>query len=251
MKCEQRIRLDKLLVKRGFYPTRSRARDAITRQCIIVDGNIATKPGTMAVVCAPIEVDDEALKYVSRAALKLMHGLKVSGFNPQNKICLDIGASTGGFTQVLLENGAAHVFALDVGYGQLENSIRNDSRVSELSSLNARELSEEHLNGSQPEFLVSDLSFISLKLALPPALQLAKNDARGLFLIKPQFEVGRENIGKGGIVCDVETGIRAAHSVCQWLKKQDGWRVCELMDSPIAGSDGNHEYIVAAEKTND
>jgi 23S rRNA (cytidine1920-2'-O)/16S rRNA (cytidine1409-2'-O)-methyltransferase len=251
MATEKRIRLDQLLVQRGYYATRSRARDAIIRQCVVVDGTIAVKSGALTHPSASIEIDDEAQNYVSRAALKLIHGLTRSGFDPQQKICLDIGASTGGFTQVLLEKGAKRVYALDVGTGQLDTSIAKDIRVIELSGVNARELSIDHLNGERPEYLVSDVSFISLKLALPPALHMAQSGAKGIFLIKPQFEVGRENIGKGGIVCDMETGASAADNICRWLKEQDGWQVSELMESPIVGSDGNHEYIVAAEKIND
>ncbi len=251
MTADKRIRLDQLLVARGYYTTRSRARDAIIRQCVVVEGNTAVKSGTLTHLSASIEIDDKALNYVSRAALKLIHGLEHSGFDPQHKICLDIGASTGGFTQVLLEKGAKHVYALDVGNGQLEPSIARDIRVTELSGVNARELSIDHLNGERPEFLVSDVSFISLKLALPPALHIAQSGAMGIFLIKPQFEVGRENIGKGGIVCDRETGANAADNICSWLDEQDGWQVSELMESPIVGSDGNHEYVVATVKIND
>jgi len=251
MASEQRIRLDKLLVQRGYYSTRSRARDAIIRQCVVVDGITATKSGTLADLSVTLEINDEALPYVSRAALKLIHGLKHSKFDPHHTICLDIGASTGGFTQVLLEKGAKRVYALDVGSGQLSPSISNDLRVVDLSGLNARELSIKHLTGERPEFLVSDVSFISLKLALPPALHLAQSGAKGIFLIKPQFEVGRENIGKGGIVYDRQTGADAADDICKWLEMQKGWQITKLMDSPIVGSDGNHEYIVAAEKLND
>ncbi len=248
MATEKRIRLDQLLVQRGYYATRSRARDAIIRQCIVVEGTIAVKSGILTHPSASIEIDDEARNYVSRAALKLIHGLQRSGFDPHQMICLDIGASTGGFTQVLLEKGAKRVYALDVGTGQLDKSIAKDIRVIELSGINARELSIDHLKGERPQFLVSDVSFISLKLALPPALAMASCGAKGIFLIKPQFEVGRENIGKGGIVCDKETGARAADGICRWLAEQDGWQVTEFMQSPIVGSDGNHEYIVTADK---
>ena len=240
-----------MLVNQGLYPTRSRARDAIMRSCIKVDGKIVLKPGAPTRNSASIEVNDGASNYVSRAALKLKHGLQISGFDPKDKICLDIGASTGGFSQVLLERGAKRVFALDVGEGQLDTLIENNRRVNELSGLNARDLLPGHLNHEQPQFLVADVSFISLKLVLPPALELASIGAKGIFLIKPQFEAGRQNIGKGGIVCDVETGARAARAICRWLNRQSGWSVSKLMDSPIEGSGGNREYIVAAEQKYD
>ena len=249
MAAIKRIRLDQLLVQRGYYATRSRARDAIIRQCVVVDGIVAVKSGALTHPSVSVEIDDEALNYVSRAALKLIHGLNCSGFDPQQKICLDIGASTGGFTQVLLEKGAKCEYALDVGTGQLAPTVAKDARVIELSGVNAREISIDQLNGDHPQFLVSDVSFISLKLALPPALHMAQPGATGIFLIKPQFEVGRENIGKSGIVCDRETAAKAAGHIGEWLGEQEGWQVSELMDSPIVGSDGNHEYIVAADKS--
>lgn len=249
MSENSRIRLDHLLVERGYYATRSRARDAILRLCVEADGQIIAKPGMRVRHSLTISIKDKASGYVSRAALKLLHGLEAGGFNPDSRICLDIGASTGGFTQVLLERGAAHVYALDVGHGQLDVTLQTDPRVSELSGLNVRDLKLSHINSQRPEFLVSDVSFISLKLALPKALEIAMPGAKGLFLIKPQFEVGRENIGKGGIVCDEATGALAAQSVCDWLGCQNDWQVLNFMDSPITGGDGNREYIVAAEKT--
>ena len=248
MADEKRLRLDQLLVQRGYYATRSRARDAIVRRCVVAAGKVAVKSGALTDPTAAIAINDSARNYVSRAALKLIHGLQESGFDPHQKICLDIGASTGGFTQVLLEKGAKRVYALDVGTGQLDKSIARDDRVIELSGINARDLSIDHLEDEHPQFLVSDVSFISLKLALPPALAMAQSGAKGIFLIKPQFEVGRENIGKGGIVCDKETGARSAKEICRWLDEQDDWHVSAFMPSPIIGGDGNHEYIVAAKK---
>ncbi len=249
MKSGKKSRLDNLLVARGIYATRSRARDAISRGCVKVNNCVEQKPGAQVHSCVEVDCDDPAKSYVSRAALKLKHGLSISQTNVNNKICLDIGASTGGFSQVMLDAGAAHVFALDVGHGQLDPKIKNLPSLTELSGLNARDLTPDHLNFQKPEILVSDVSFISLKLALPPALNIAKSNARGVFLIKPQFEVGREHIGKGGIVCDVETGERAALALCDWLNEFDRWQVTHFAPSPVIGSDGNSEYLVAAEKT--
>ena len=246
--AQDRLRLDLLLVNRGLYKTRSRSRDAISRGCVQVAGTIVSKPGALYDEGARIEVDDPAIAFVSRASLKLLHALKISNYSPRGKICLDVGASTGGFSQVLLDRGARMVFALDVGHGQLDPLLGNDDRVIELSGLNARELKSTHLNNLQPEFLVSDVSFISLKLALPAALDIAADGAKGLFLIKPQFEVGRENLGKGGIVRNLTTARAAADNVCEWLSEVAGWHIDELMPSPIEGSDGNHEFIVAAGK---
>lgn len=248
MDAEKRIRLDKLLTERGHYGSRSRARDAINRQCVQVDGVTVSKPGGLTSRDCTISIDDAASPYVSRAALKLLHGLEISSYQPDAKICLDIGASTGGFSQVLLERGAAQVFALDVGHDQLEDVVKHDPRVVELSGINSRNLEAAHLNGQSPAFLVCDVSFISLKLALPRALDLAEDGAKGLFLIKPQFEVGRECIGKGGIVCDVETGLSAAQAIRDWLDGFNGWRTTHFAPSPITGGDGNLEYLVAAEK---
>ncbi|MGD9915296.1 MAG: TlyA family RNA methyltransferase, partial [Rhizobiaceae bacterium] len=155
-----RIRLDELLVRRGDFASRSRARDAIERRTVTVDGALALKPGQATAEDAEIVVDDAAQAYVSRAALKLIAGLDAFGIDPAGLDALDIGASTGGFTQVLLERGAAHVTAIDVGHGQLHETLRNDSRVTSIEGLNARDLTEEHL-GVAPQLLVSDVSFIS------------------------------------------------------------------------------------------
>lgn len=195
---EDRLRLDELLVRRGLYASRSRARDAIGRRAVSVDGVVVAKPGQAVPAASDIAVDDPAARYVSRAALKLIAGLDHFRLDPAGAHALDIGASTGGFTQVLLERGAAHVVALDVGHGQLDKSLHEDPRVTVIEGLNARDLSLDDLDGKAPDFLVSDVSFISLTLALPPALALAAQGAKGVFLVKPQFEAGRDAIGKGG-----------------------------------------------------
>jgi len=243
-----RLRLDELLVRRGLYATRSRARDAVERGAVSVAGTVAAKPGQFVAPESSITVDDPAAAYVSRAALKLVAGLDHFGFDPAGVHALDIGASTGGFTQVLLERGAAHVVALDVGHGQLDASLRADPRVTVIEGLNARDLATGHLAGKSPDFLVSDVSFISLTLALPPALALATSGARGVFLVKPQFEAGREAIGKGGILKDPAEGPHVAERLRLWLDAQPGWRALGLCDSPIEGGDGNREFLLAGVK---
>ncbi len=206
------------------------------------------KPGQPVRADATIVINDEACGYVSRAALKLLHAFKVSGYNVEGKTCLDIGASTGGFTQVLLERGALRVFGVDVGHGQLDDLLANDPRVINLYGLNARDLEISHLEDCHPEFVVSDVSFISLKLALPRTLDMAAPGAKGIFLVKPQFEVGRKFIGRNGLVCDEEVGLKAAIAIRDWLGQQAGWKVEFFTPSPIRGGNGNLEYIVAAEK---
>lgn len=236
-----RRRLDELLVTRGFYPSRSRARDAVLRGTIRIEGVAASKPAQMVLADAAITIADEAQHYVSRAALKLKHGLEHFAVNASGRHALDIGASTGGFTQVLLEEGAAHVTAIDVGHGQM---MIHDPRVKLIEGLNARDLAREHL-AHPVDLVVCDVSFISLKLALPNALALAEPGAVLIALIKPQFEVGRDALGKGGIVSDTAEHQRVCGEISDFLAGH-GWTVLGLAPSPIAGGDGNIEFLIAA-----
>lgn len=242
------LRLDELLVSRGFFASRSRARDAVARGAVSVGGQAAKKPGQMVPASVEIAVDDPAQAYVSRAALKLIAGLDHFGFDPAGTTALDIGASTGGFTQVLLERGAAHVIAIDVGHGQMDERLKSDPRVTCLEGLNARNLTSDDLGGRTPDMLVSDVSFISLRLALPNALGLAATGARGVFLVKPQFEAGREAIGKGGLLKNVEDGPRMAEELRAWLDAVPGWRSLGICPSPLEGGDGNREYLLGGVK---
>ena len=243
-----RLRLDELLVRRGHFTSRSRARDAIERATVSVGGRVETRPGVAVSGDAPITVDDPAAAYVSRAALKLVAGLDAFGIDPAGLVALDLGASTGGFTQVLLERGATRVWAVDVGHGQFDAGLRADARVRLREGLNARDLTVADLEGEVPELLVCDVSFISLKLALPPALSLAAPGARGIFLVKPQFEAGRDAIGKGGLLKQPGDAPRVAAEVARWLDAMPGWRVRGLIDSPISGGDGNREFLLGAVK---
>ena len=242
-----RKRLDEALVAAGLASSRSRARDMILRGTVSVGGAPETKPARMVAAGEALRVDDLGARYVSRGALKLIAGLDHFGFDPKGLTTLDIGASTGGFTQVCLERGARHVLALDVGTGQLDAGLAANPRVTRLEGMNARALTRDDLGGAPVEAIVCDVSFISLKLALPPALGLAEPGAWGIFLVKPQFEVGREAIGKGGIVRDQAVAEGAAADFEAWLGSQ-GWRVAGRIASPIAGGDGNREFLVGARR---
>jgi len=246
--ADSRMRLDELLVLRGEFATRSRARDAIERGAVRVDGHVAGKPGHSVSTGASIEIDDPARRYVSRAALKLIAGLDHFRFDPTGCFALDVGASTGGFTQVLLERGASHVSAIDVGHGQLAPVLAADPRVTLVEGLNARDLIAADLAGQAPDFIACDVSFISLKLALPPALALAAAGALAVLLVKPQFEAGRAAIGKGGLLRDPETAIRIAEELRGWLDTMPGWQALGFCPSPIDGGDGNQEFLLAGVK---
>lgn len=242
-----RQRLDALLVERGLFATRSRARDAVLRGTVTVDGLAAAKPAMAVSADADLAVHDPAAGYVSRAALKLKAGLDAFAIDPAGSTCLDIGASTGGFTQVLLEKGATHVTAIDVGHDQMHASIAADPRVTVIEGLNARDLTAANLGDQMPDLVVCDVSFISLKLALPPALGLAAPGALLVALVKPQFEAGRDKVGKGGIVSEAD-GLAVAADLSAWLAEQPGWSVTGLIPSPIAGGDGNQEFLMAGAK---
>ncbi len=191
-------------------------------------------------------MEDPAAGYVSRAALKLLAALEAFPLEVKGRVCVDIGASTGGFTQVLLEHGAARVHAVDVGHGQLADSLRNDPRVICLEGLNARNLTEAHIP-EPPDIIVSDVSFISLTIALPPVLALARPSAQLRALVKPQFEAGPEHVGKGGIVRDERVHREVLERIRTWLETE-GWEVTGIIPSPITGSDGNREYLLAASR---
>ncbi|RIY03380.1 TlyA family RNA methyltransferase [Aureimonas flava] len=243
-----RIRLDLLLAERRMLDSRARARDAILRGRVRVEGVVVSKPGQTVDEDAHVELDDPAAAYVSRAALKLQVGLDAFGIPVEGRDALDIGASTGGFTQVLLERGAAHVVAVDVGHDQLHASLRDDARVTNLEGLNARDLDAGCLGERRIGLVVSDVSFISLRLALPPALMLAAPGAHAVLLVKPQFEAGREAIGKGGMLKDLARAPAIADELSAWLDALPGWRSLGISPSPIAGGDGNVEFLLGGAK---
>ncbi|WP_312796141.1 TlyA family RNA methyltransferase [Tianweitania sp.] len=241
-------RLDEVLVARGLFASRSRASDAVKRGTVRVGDAVATKAGQLIEPDAALSIDDPAQNYVSRAALKLIAGLDHFGIEVSGKNVLDLGASTGGFTQVVLERGAVSVFAVDVGHGQLHPSIADDPRVTSLENKNARDLQAEDFGGAPIELIVCDVSFISLTLALPRALDLTAPGAKGVFLVKPQFEAGRDAIGKGGLLKDAEEGPRTTERLRAWLDSQPAWKALGLTPSPIEGGDGNKEWLLGAEK---
>ena len=242
-----RRRLDQLLVDRGLMASRARARDAILRGAVAVNGVAATKPGAMVDPAAVLTAADPAATYVSRAALKLIHALDRFGIDPAGLHCLDIGASSGGFTQVLLERGAAHVTSIDVGHGQLAPALAEDARVTAIEGLNARDLAADHLPAS-PQLVVCDVSFISLTLALPPGLRLAAPGARLVALVKPQFEAGRAAVGRTGVIRDPDIHHAVCARIGAWIGEEQGWRVLGIGMSPIDGGDGNREFLLAAAK---
>ncbi len=241
----QGSRADQWLVDHGLAPSRSRAQADIKAGCVRCAGVLVTKPGWTVPAGAVLEHSGEGLAYVSRGGLKLAHGLDHFRIDPAGLRVLDVGASTGGFTDVVLRRGAAHVTAIDVGHGQLHETLRCDDRVTSIEGLNARDLSADHL-ASAPDLIVCDVSFISLTLALPPALTLAAPGARLVALIKPQFEAGRDRVGKGGVVKDVAVRTEVCERITVWLQEQQGWSVAGLVDSPILGPEGNAEFLIAA-----
>lgn len=242
-----RARLDRVLVARGLVATRSRARDLITRGHVMVDGVTVTKPGLEIVESADVSLSDDADMFVSRGALKLAAALAHFGYQVTGTTALDIGASTGGFTQVLLEAGAQRVYAVDVGRGQLDRSLLEDARVISLEGTDARSLTQAQI--SEPVgAIVADVSFISLTKALPVPLSFASPRAWLIALVKPQFEAGREAVGKGGIVRDAADRQRAMSLVREWLAAQPGWSVDGVIESPLLGGSGNQEFLIGARK---
>ncbi len=239
-------RLDEALVARGLVQSRSRARDAILRGTVMVNGTPARKPSQGVFTADTLTIEDAAQRYVSRSALKLLHALQHFQITVKDRRALDIGASTGGFTQVLLAQGVKHVTAIDVGHGQMVQHIADSPRVTSIENLNARDLSREHLV-DDVDLIVCDVSFISLKLALPEALSLMATGAELIALIKPQFEVGREYVGRGGMVTDPLEHMRVCDEVIAFLEEQ-GWTVKGITPSPVDGGDGNVEFLVGARK---
>jgi 23S rRNA (cytidine1920-2'-O)/16S rRNA (cytidine1409-2'-O)-methyltransferase len=235
-------RADAALHARGFFESRAKAREAIEAGLVTVDGRVVTKPATPIAEGAEI-VARAPYPWVSRGGVKLAHGLDLFGVDPAGRFCLDVGASTGGFTDVLLARGARHVVAVDVGHDQLHERLRRDARVTSMEGQDARTLTLAQL-AEPPTLIVIDASFISLSTLLPNVLSLAAPQAQLVALIKPQFEAGRGSTKKG-VVRD--EGIRA--EVCARARHDIealGWRVMGLTPSPIAGGDGNREFLIQA-----
>jgi 23S rRNA (cytidine1920-2'-O)/16S rRNA (cytidine1409-2'-O)-methyltransferase len=238
-------RLDVALVERGMASSRSRARDMVRRGLVQVAGTTQAKAGFEIAPDTAICIAPGANEHVSRGALKLAAALTHLGFPVDGVTALDLGASTGGFTEMLLERGAARVYAVDVGHGQLHTRLAQDARVTSMERCDARTLDRARIP-DPIDAIVADVSFISLSKALPAALALAADDAWLIALIKPQFEAGREAVGKGGIVRDPAARARAVAGVSEWVAAQPGWRVVEVIASPITGGSGNQEFLLGA-----
>jgi len=238
-------RLDEFLVEQGLIATRSRARDAILRGLVQVDGQVVTKPGTFTPSAARLTVAPEAgTGYVSRGALKLIAALDHFGFDPAGLNVLDAGASTGGFTEVLLERAAARVYAVDVGHGQLHERIAARPEVVSIEGQDVRTFEP----ASPMDAIVADVSFISLTKILPRLMELTARRAWIVALIKPQFEVGRDAVGKGGIVKDAAARTAAVGALDNLIASTPGWRVSGVIPSPIAGGSGNVELLIGARR---
>ena len=240
------LRADVFLVRAGYAKSRTEAQSAIRSGRLRVNGEIVIKPSILLDPDAQIEYI-KPHPYVSRGALKLIGALDAFDLSPAGLICLDVGASTGGFTEVLLERGATKVYAVDVGHAQMHPKVRRDERVIQCEGLNARDITRHHVPET-PMAVTIDVSFIGLSKALPPALSLAGSGAWLVALVKPQFEVGKFAIGKGGIVKDSSAREAAVKDVAHWIGDQAGWTVQGHMESPIEGGDGNREYLLAAKK---
>ncbi|WP_041794738.1 TlyA family RNA methyltransferase [Pararhodospirillum photometricum] len=239
-----RTRLDQALVDRGLVESRSRAQALILAGLVFSGEKRLDKAGQPVTDETPLTVRGQDHPWVSRGGLKLAGGLSHFGLDVTGRVGLDVGASTGGFTDVLLTHGAARVYAVDVGYGQLAHRLREDPRVVVLERFNARYLSAEQV--PEPvDAIVCDASFIGLRTVLPAALALAAPEAILVALIKPQFEVGRGNVGKGGVVRDPALHAEVCDTITTWLAALPGWTVLGVTPSPITGPDGNVEFLIA------
>jgi len=235
-------RLDRLMVERGLAPSREKAQALIMAGQVVVGDHAAAKAGQQVTSDVEIRIKGEVMPYVSRGGLKLEKGLDAFCINTAGRIAIDVGASTGGFTDCLLQRGVARVYAVDVGYGQLAWKLREDPRVVVLEKTNIRMLTPERLD-PLPDLAVIDASFISLNLVLPPTLALLKRPAEVVALVKPQFEVGKGAVGKGGIVRDPKLHDEVLQRMTE-LAAELGAELIGICDSPIQGADGNREFLM-------
>lgn len=242
-----KVRADVALVDRGLVESRSKAQALIMAGKVFAGERKLAKAGEAIAADQALEVRGQDHPWVSRGGLKLARALEVFRIDPGGAVCLDLGASTGGFTDVLLSAGAERVYAVDVGHGQLAWKLRNDPRVVVLERTNARNLTSAEV--PEPvDLLVCDASFIGLEVILPAPLALAKPSASLVVLIKPQFEVGREYVGKGGVVRDPALHDQVCRRIESWMNAQPGWHVEGICESPITGPEGNKEFLLAAFK---
>ena len=232
---------------RGLVESRSRAQALIMAGLVYSKERKLEKAGQQVAGDIALEVRGQDHPWVSRGGLKLAHAIQHFGIDPDGYVCIDVGASTGGFTDVLLQHGAACVYAVDVGHGQLAWKLRSDDRVQVLEKTNARYLSTEHV--PEPvDLVVCDASFIGLRTVLPAAMTLTKDDARLIALIKPQFEAGREHVGEGGVVRDPDVHVSVCEDIRQWVQGAANWTVEGIVESPITGPEGNVEFLISAVK---
>ena len=241
----QKKRLDQILVDRGLASSRSRAQSLIMAGKVYSDTKRLDKSGVQFNEDLIIELKGEDHPWVSRGGVKLEHGIKAFGLDVLDSVCLDIGASTGGFTHVLLKNGAQRIYAVDVGHGQLAWEIRNNDKVVVIERFNARYLTLNEIP-ERIDFICCDASFIGLKTVLPAALQLAGSGAHLIALIKPQFEVGKEHVGRTGVVQDISLHQLVCRDISDWLTNIKNWRVLGIEQSPIKGPKGNIEFLILA-----
>jgi 23S rRNA (cytidine1920-2'-O)/16S rRNA (cytidine1409-2'-O)-methyltransferase len=240
-----KTRLDQLLVERGLAENRTRAQALVLAGLVFAGEQRLDKPGVTVKSDLALEVRGAVHPFVSRGGVKLAHALDHFALDPAGLTAIDVGASTGGFTDVLLKRGAARVYAVDVGHGQLDWSLRSDPRVVVLERTNARHLTSE-LVPEAVDLVVCDAAFIGLATVLPAALALARPGARLVALIKPQFEVGKGEVGKGGVVRDPVLHDQVCARIARWLADTMRWRVLGITPSPILGPEGNREFLVAA-----
>ena len=244
----RKARIDQLLVDRGLAESRAKAQALVLAGLVWSGERRLEKPGATLAAHAPVEVRGKDHPWVSRGGVKLAHALDHFAIDPEGLVALDVGASTGGFSDVLLARGARRVYAVDVGRGQLAWKLRQDPRVTVLEGVNARYLDRE----AMPEaidLIVCDASFIGLETILPAPLALAGQGAMLVALIKPQFEVGPERVGKGGIVRDPALHREVCERIAQWLARQPGWRVEGVVPSPILGAEGNAEFLLCGRRS--
>jgi len=239
-------RLDKLLVLRGMVSSREKAQALIMAGKVLMNGTRVDKAGALVSTECSLFLKDQDLPYVSRGGLKLEKALKVFGVDAEGKTCMDVGASTGGFTDCLLKKGAKKVYAVDVGYGQLAWSLKQDPRVVSLERRNIRYLSSGDI-GELADLAVIDTSFISLKKVLPTVMQLIKEEGEIIALIKPQFEVGKGKVGKGGVVKDGEEQVRVIREVSLFATRL-GLKDLGMTESPLLGPKGNREFFIYLKK---
>jgi len=235
-------RLDAVLAEKGLFPSRERAKAAVMAGLVYVDGNRVDKPGTPVARSSEFSVKEGACPYVSRGGLKLEKAIREYGIDLAGADCMDIGASTGGFTDCLLKNGARIVYAVDVGYGQLDWKIRNDARVVNMEKTNIRYLDTDSMD-MRFDFICVDVSFISLKLVIPVAVRLLKSSGRLVCLVKPQFEAGRKQVGKKGVVRDEEVHREVIRKVIGY-GLENGVYSHGVIPSPITGAKGNVEFLI-------